>query len=226
MIDLPLATSAEDPLAQPTRARLFQLLGELDRPATTAELARRLGLHPNGIRSHLERLARHGLVERTRLRQRIGRPRDGWTLAPGARPGGQAPRSYADLVRWLARAMRSDAASLRRLEATGREIGRELAPADGGSFEGTLARLGFDPEAEEQSQDRLVVRLRNCPYRDAVRENQEAVCTLHRGLTEGLLDGLGCGAALARFVPRDPEKAGCLIELAGAAAPGDGPGRG
>jgi len=44
-----------------------------------------------------------------------------------------------------------------------------------------------------------------------VRENQEAVCTLHRGITRGLLDVLQPQAKLAGFVPRDPYAAGCLI---------------
>jgi predicted ArsR family transcriptional regulator len=57
--------------------------------------------------------------------------------------------------------------------------------------------------------------LGNCPYRDAVRENQEVVCTLHRGLTRGLLDMLEPQAKLAAFVPRDPDEAGCLVELQG-----------
>jgi len=54
----------------------------------------------------------------------------------------------------------------------------------------------------------------NCPYRDAVRENPELICALHRGLTRGLLDVLEPEAELAGFVPHDPDEAGCLIELA------------
>ena len=51
-MDAPFAIAPEDVLAQPTRARLFALLGELKRPAGTVELADRLGLHPNGVRIH------------------------------------------------------------------------------------------------------------------------------------------------------------------------------
>ena len=86
MIDLPAITDPGDALSQPTRARLFALLSELKRPAGTAELADRLGLHPNGIRLHLERLAEDGLVERTRVRTPRGRPPDSWRIAPDARP--------------------------------------------------------------------------------------------------------------------------------------------
>lgn len=219
MVDLPLATSTADPLAQPTRARLFELLGELAEPATTAELAARLGLHPNGVRLHLERLERDGLLERTRVVGGVGRPPDAWTLAPDARPGGRAPRAYADLGRWLARAIRPDARARRRVEATGREIGRELTPAgqglrDGG-FERLLARLGFHPSVQADEEERLVVKLGNCPYRDAVRENQDVICSLHRGITEGMLDVLAPEATLDEFVPRDPDAAGCLIEIGG-----------
>jgi len=217
-VDLPIAASAGDVLAQPTRARLFALLAELKRPAGTAELAEHVGLHPNGVRLHLERMREAGLVQRTRPRQAVGRPRDAWAVAPGARPGDRAPSAYADLGRWLARAIAPGPRRLRDIEETGREIGRELAPARGASlketFEAALTALGFQPRLEP-ANDGLTFCLGNCPYRDAVRENQEVVCTLHRGLTRGLLDALEPGAKLTGFVPRDPDKAGCLVELSG-----------
>jgi predicted ArsR family transcriptional regulator len=219
VIDLPLATSSEDALAQPTRARLFELLGELKRPAGTVELAERLSLHPNGVRAHLERLERAGLVVRARARRPRGRPRDAWTIASEARPGGHAPHAYAELARWLARAMRSGPSGLRGIEAAGKQIGRELAPSDGtlgeNALQNTLTVLGFQPQVQLRKGNRLTFRLGNCPYRDAVRENQPVICTLHRGITRGLLDALDPRAKLAGFVPRDPDKAGCLVELSG-----------
>jgi len=48
-----------------------------------------------------------------------------------------------------------------------------------------------------------------------LRANQPVVCTLHRGLTQGLLDALDPPAALRSFVPKDPDRAGCLIEIEG-----------
>jgi predicted ArsR family transcriptional regulator len=219
MIDVPPTVSPDDPLSQTTRARLFALLGELGRPADTAELAQDLGLHPNGIRIHLERLERAGLLVRDRAHQARGRPRDVWRVAPDARPGGQAPRTYADLGRWLARAMRSRTGGLRGVEATGRRIGRELAPRDGRStLEVTLATLGFQSRVALREGHRLTFCLANCPYSDVVRENQPVVCTLHRGITRGLLDVLEPHTKLAGFVPRDPDEAGCLIELSGVQA--------
>lgn len=217
MIDLPVIADPEDALSQPTRARLFALLSELKRPAGTVELAERLALHPNGVRVHLEQLAQQGLVERARVRHRRGRPPDAWTIAPGAQPGGRAPNAYHDLGRWLARALRNRRGGLRGMEETGREIGRELAPKgrhrDPDAVETALAALGFQPRIKRRDRGRLTFCLGNCPYRDAVVENQPAICALHRGITRGLLDALEPEAKLAAFVPHDPDQAGCLIEL-------------
>jgi predicted ArsR family transcriptional regulator len=222
VIDLPLDIGPEDALSQPTRARLFALLGELGRPAGTVELAERFGLHPNGVRLHLERLERDGLLLRASEPQPRGRPRDSWRIAPDAHPGGRAPRANADLVRWLARAMGSGARGLRGVESTGREIGRELASRQGNTgadaFQAALTALGFQPQIQDRGDKQITVSLRNCPYRDAVRENQPVICTLHRGITRGLLDVQAPGAKLAGFEPRDPDAAGCLIELTGIAA--------
>src|SRR6478609_10075670 len=131
MIDQPSVLSPDDALSQPTRARLFALLGELGRTAGTAELAERVGLHPNGVRVHLEYMQRDGLVLRASDPQPRGRPRDAWKIAPDARPGGRSPRAYSDLARWLARATGSGSRGLRAIESVGREIGRELAPREG-----------------------------------------------------------------------------------------------
>ena len=217
-MDFPPPIARDDVLAQPTRARLFALLSDLRRPGETVELADRLRLHPNGVRVHLERLEDAGLVVRERTPQARGRPRDAWTIAPGARPGGQAPHAYADLGRWLARAIPARPRALRDVLAAGREIGRELAPPDDlidgrDALHNALTALGFDPRATQQDDDGVTLCLGNCPYRDAVRDNQAVICTLHRGITIGLLDVLDRDATLTEFVPHDPDTAGCTIEI-------------
>ena len=238
-MDLPART--HDVLSQPTRARLFELLAELRRPAGTEELAERLGLHPNGVRVHLERLRDAGLVAGEPTRQPRGRPRNMWTIASDARPGGEAPSGYAQLGGWLARAVQSSRASLRRVEATGREIGRELAPDRAGEagvhapepageagvpapdrageaeerMHAALASLGFQPRREPGAAGGLTYRLCNCPYREAAHERPEVVCALHRGMTRGLLDVIAPTTKLAGFAPGDPDHAGCRIEIEG-----------
>jgi predicted ArsR family transcriptional regulator len=218
-------------LAQPTRARLFGLLAELRRPASTEELADRIGLHPNGVRAHLERLTDASLVDRVRERQPRGRPRDVWSISPEAHPGGDPPTAYAELGRWLVRAMGEGRTQLRDVESAGRRIGRELASAASADppeerFHAALASMGFQPRRRLTADGTLAYCLENCPYRKVVRERQALVCGLHRGLTSGLLDILDPATKLVRFVPQDPDEAGCVIEvrgpLAGAAAAANG----
>jgi predicted ArsR family transcriptional regulator len=223
VIDLPAIADPDDALSQPTRARLFALLAELKRPAGTAELAERLELHPNGVRLHLERLEQEGLVQRARGRTQRGRPPDAWRISADARPGGEKPRAYQDLGRWLARALAAFSRGLRNIESIGREIGRELAPSGpergADALETALTALGFQPVVAQRDRDRVTFCLRNCPYCDAVRGNQHVICALHEGITRGLLDVIAPQAKLAAFVPHDPDEAGCLVELHGLAAP-------
>jgi predicted ArsR family transcriptional regulator len=194
-----------DVLAQPTRARLFARLQELMRPASTEELARDLGLHVNGVRSHLARMADAGVIARETVRHGRGRPRDGWSVR-------ERPTPYEDLGRWLVRAIAPEGEPLRRVEDAGRAVGREIAPA-GGDLRSALGALGFQPREEDGGGEAQCIVLGNCPYRDAVSENQRVVCTLHRGLTRGILDATDPQAELAAFEPRDPHTAGCRIEV-------------
>lgn len=209
-----------DVLAQPTRARLFAHLAALGRPAGTNELAAELRLHPSGVRVHLERLRAGGLVARDRVPQKLGRPRDSWSIAPDALPSGEPRDAYPRLASWLARSIPARPGRLREVERAGRELGRELPPGGGaGAAEESMGRaltaLGFAPQRKPARGGRVVFRLGNCPYRDAVRENQPVVCALHRGMTRGLLDQLDPTARLTEFVPKDADRAGCLIEVEG-----------
>jgi predicted ArsR family transcriptional regulator len=218
------STSQDDVLALPIRAALFEALAELRRPATTQELAALVERHPNSVRIHLQRLADAGLLDRRVTRQPRGRPRDQWTITPDARPAGRPPQAYGQLSRWLARAAGAGG-DFAAIERAGRDIGRELAPergsrGSGDAMQDVLIALGFAPQLERPGQGRLRYVLANCPYRDAVRQNQPAVCSLHRGITAGLLERLDPRARLADFVAKDPYTAGCLIDLEGIAPAG------
>jgi predicted ArsR family transcriptional regulator len=216
VLDIPAALEPGDALAQPTRGHLFRILGELGRPATTVELAERLGLHPNGVRTHLVRLKRAGLVVSAREARPRGRPRERWTIAADAQPGGKPPRGYHDLALWLSRAIGLGWPSLRVIEATGREIGREIAPEGASGIDGlvgSLVALGFQPRVARRRGKTVTLCLENCPYADAVAENDRAICALHRGMTRGLLETIEPGARLTDFEPHEPREGGCLIQI-------------
>lgn len=216
-MDLPDETSL---LAQPTRARLFAQLLELRRAATTEELADELDLHVNGVRRQLQLMEEGGLLKHSRSAHGRGRPRDEWSISATASPTGAPPEGYGDLARWLVRSMASGPKGLRQIEKTGREIGRELAPQKTDDLAASLAQifsaLGFQPAIQVEAEGHLSCTLGNCPYRDSVRESSDIICTLHKGITQGLLDGLDPTARLQRFEPRDPDRAGCQVEVVGA----------
>jgi predicted ArsR family transcriptional regulator len=205
-----------DPLAHPIRGRIFEALMKLRRRATTAELAAAVERHPNSVRVQLRRLADAGLLHAHTTPRPRGRPRVEWSIAPGASPGGRAPEAHDQLGLWLARAMQPGA-TLADVEQAGHDIGTELAPEPKGphlrdAMCDALTALGFQPRPETDGK-KLRFVLANCPYRDAVRENQPLVCSLHRGITRGLLARLDAEARLVDFVPRDPYDAGCLIDV-------------
>jgi predicted ArsR family transcriptional regulator len=208
-----------DALSQPTRARLFALLGESRLPLATEALAEQIGMHPNGVRLHLERLLEAGLVERRRERIARGRPRDTWAISPDAQPGGDPPTGYAALAGWLISYLARSGARVADLEAAGRRIGRDLTTGHGGGGEqrlfDTLASLGFQPERLPDGTDSATYRLRNCPYREAVHERQSLVCGLHRGLTGGIVETIDPDSSMVGFEAKDPDLAGCLIRVRG-----------
>jgi predicted ArsR family transcriptional regulator len=207
----------DDVLGQSIRARLFQALARLRRPATTQELAAQVGRHPNSVRVQLQRLADAGLLERRDVAQPRGRPRQEWAIAAAARPAGRRPQALEQLSRWLARAA-GTGGGLRDIEAAGREIGREIAPERrdrpvAQALHDSLAALGFAPECHTGDGPDVRYVLGNCPYRDAVAENQPVVCALHRGMTIGLLERLDHKARLTGFLPKDPYRAGCFVDV-------------
>ena len=106
-------------------------------------------------------------MSRVRVQGPRGRPAHAWMVAADARPGGQAPRAYRDVARWLARSLNARRMSLRGLEQTGREVGRELAPSGAApsveAIEQVLAALGFAPYVQSRDEDRMTICLGNCP---------------------------------------------------------------
>jgi hypothetical protein len=97
-MESPPSTEDADVLGQPTRARLLDPLYGLDRPATSEELAAHVSRHRTGVRVHLERLEAAGPVERRRVRQARGRPRDAWSTSPRAPRARGRPDAYAEFA--------------------------------------------------------------------------------------------------------------------------------
>lgn len=205
---------------KPTEVRIVELLRASEEPLGTAAIAARLGLHPNGVRTQLRRLGRSGVVESATARGEVGRPRILWRVTPQAIAEADLPHTGWAMARSLARAIPATPARLREVEAAGVELGLELA-ADLGAAGVTdeqdpigraLGALGFAPRRHFKGEV-AQYELRRCPYAEVVRENPAVVCTLHRGVVQGVLESLGADAELTGFLPRPPDAAGCIVEI-------------
>ena len=196
-------------LGDVSRVRILEELqtrGRLD----SRELGRRLGLHPNTIRSHVERLIEAGLV-------RVG-------LAPAAGRG--RPRvlyeAVIDLVtpieggyRLLAEILAGYVASIEHpqaaAESAGRAWGRYLTErpqpfARVSAQEATekvvrlFTDLGFMPEAVDHPSGRKIL-LHRCPFRRVAESNPEVACAVHLGLLKGALSEMGAPLEAMRLDP-------------------------
>jgi predicted ArsR family transcriptional regulator len=211
-------------LGDNTRYALYLELARSSRPLTTAEVAETLELHPNTVRPHLERMRDVGLLRvETESRGGVGRPQHRWSLSPDAPSLGFEPPATPLLARLLvgvaaaAGVAPEDAAEIGRAEGraamaevagVGEEdpdLCRELLVAE-------LDRLGFDP-AVAADDATATIAFTHCPYADLAAVAPEIVCSLHRGICEGVVEAVG-GAGVSRFgtlVDRVP----CSVELVG-----------
>ncbi|MGN6754146.1 MAG: helix-turn-helix transcriptional regulator [Intrasporangium sp.] len=199
----------------PTRARVLGTLQDLRVPSTAGEVARRLGIHLNTARFHLDALVSSGLAERAREdRRRPGRPQVHYAATQSAPQA--THRSYRLLAEILSRhlARHSSDPGHDGVEA-GRDYGRFVAAASGpvGSLPSgeavaavvaTLDGMGFDsrrvPDEETASQGALV-EVTNCPFLEVAEGHLEIVCAVHRGIMEGMLEELGGSARVERLDP-------------------------
>lgn len=173
------------------------------------ELALRVGLHPNTVREHLDRLVAAGLVTREASAP-AGRGRPGLRYA--AEPVGteEDPSAYRMLARVLATALagRDDgvAAATGAGEGWGAQAAGSLAPVDDpstatGRLVGLLDDLGFAPEPDPEGGSSIL--LHSCPFGAIAHERRDIVCGVHLGLMRGALRELGApldAVALEPFV--------------------------
>lgn len=204
-----------------TRRAIVETLAGSPEGMTAAELARALGLHPNGVRKQLRSLVREGAVGAEReVSGRRGRPAVRYRAADDRREADAARRLASLLVELLEEAGLDDS----HVEDFGRRQAARLAATGDGraALMDLLTTMGFAPRettgARGVREGRLEVVLGHCPFRDAVRAGGgQAVCILHRGLSRGLVE-MTPGGRLAGFEIRDPEAAGCRIVAEGLGA--------
>ncbi len=189
-------------LADPTRRDLLRFLDRADMPQDVRALAAEVDLHPNTVRDHLDLLHRAGLVTRTtESRDKPGRPKVLFDAADrGTRsPGSEGYRFLAEvLAGYMYTHLDNPAAAAEEAgRAWGRYMVKKPEPFDLpdsnqvlSQIVTALAEMGFAPE-EERKDDRFVIRLHDCPFRDVARTRTDVVCSVHLGMLRGMTEELG-----------------------------------
>ena len=219
-------------LGDNTRYAIYLELARSPKPLATADIAETLGLHVNTVRPHLERMREVGLLDvQSDNRGAVGRPQHRYSLANDAPSFGLEPPTFPMVARMLLRTAAAAGAGRDEALDAGREQGRLDAARDRGRpcvdvLVAELDRLGFDPVmvADDDAataparsgrgrRERSTIAFTHCPFRELAEANPDLVCSLHRGLIEGVIDAVG-GAKIVEFgslVDRVP----CQVELAG-----------
>lgn len=179
------------------RAEVLRLLRERT-GASAVELAACLDVHPNTVRFHLGILEQDGDVVRETLPARTpGRPEVRYFAPPASEPGPHRADLLAGIL--LSRvATASDPAA--EAEDAGYQWGSgeaaRAAGRDGSAVDGlidTLDSAGFAPTLTDDAD----IDLHNCPLREFLGTHGKLVCSVHRGMMTGYLDGAGSSSAVA-----------------------------
>ena len=206
-------------LGDNTRYAIYLELARSPRPLVTAEIAETLGLHPNTVRPHLERMREVGLLDvTTGARGEVGRPQHRYSLSAEAPSLGLEPPLMPMLARMVLSMARRlgagpiDAAAVGEAEGAARAARYDQAPSALEALVADLDRLGFDPlvtaaddivDAAADDPDApvtAVVAFANCPFADLARDHPDLVCALHRGLVSGFVAQMG-DAEVTEFCP-------------------------
>ena len=208
-------------LGDNTRYAIYLELARSSRPLATAEIAETLGLHPNTVRPHLERMRDVGLLEvETDTRGAVGRPQHRYGLAADAPSLGLEPPTFPVLARMLLRLAGAAGSAPQDAVDAGIEQGTADAAASHAAdcLEGLVARLdalGFDP-AVVLEEAGATIAFAHCPFRELAEAEPDLVCGLHRGMVEGFVRTKG-GARVTAFHPL-VDRTPCQVSLALASA--------
>lgn len=186
-------------LGDNTRYAIYLELARSSRPLATADIAEGLGLHPNTVRPHLERMRDVGLLEvGAHVSTGVGRPHHVYWLAPDAPSLGLEPPTFPMLARMLVRlaevagADGADAAEVGRTQGEADAADHAEAPSCLEALLDNLDRLGFDPVVDGTDDgETAVIAFTHCPFRELAEAHPELVCSLHRGMVEGFVAAMG-----------------------------------
>jgi predicted ArsR family transcriptional regulator len=216
-----------------SRASVLDMLSAAEAPIGVREVARRMALHANTARFHLEALVEAGLaVREAEDRQTPGRPRISYRATAEGPAGRRRYRLLAEMLASLIAGTMPEPGTA--AEQAGRAWGAYLteqpppfqrigAAEAAGKLAGTMEGLGFAPQvvAGPDGAPREL-RLHQCPFREVAQQHREVICGLHLGLMRGAFDLMRSPVTAERLEPFvEPNL--CVASLTGCdAAPRNG----
>jgi predicted ArsR family transcriptional regulator len=225
----PEKTAAVAALADPVRARLYEMVRLAGRPVGREEAAEATGISRSLAAFHLDKLVDRGLLTFAYARPE-GRS------GPGAgRPSKMYQRSEVDIEvsiperqydvigKLLVASILAESGGAPRPEVAarvaaeeGRRIGEEIRAELRMRPPGTERALatatdvlrdrGYEPYPAEEG----ALRLRSCPFHAVARHAPELVCRMNRSFIEGIVRGLGNQTLEAALEPTPGE---CCVVL-------------
>jgi predicted ArsR family transcriptional regulator len=180
-------TKLDERFFDSTRGRIVSLLR--DGSSTVNELASKLELTDNAVRSHLLSLERDGLIRQSGVQRGPRKPHFAYELTAEAEC--LFPKAYDALLNQLITALKGRLPPA-ALEEVLREVGRSLAALHSSDTTpddlegrvqnalGVLKAIGGAPSVERDG-GRLIIRSGGCPLAAAVVEHPE-VCELAEAL--------------------------------------------
>jgi len=201
LIPMPLQNETAPPTEHGARrTRVIDLLQESVEPLSVEAVARRIGVHINTARFHLEALVEAGLAAReSEVRAQPGRRRVLYTSAT-VDPPVSPSHGYQLLATILAAEVAANHPETGiNLYEVGLEWGRYLTsqPAPRTSIDEAdlgeritdkLDSIGFSPEFISEPEPCVVIK--NCPFQEWAKHGPNVVCQLYCGILNGSLEVL------------------------------------
>ena len=184
----------------------------LGRAAQHRQRRRRVGVHPNTVRFHLDALVRRGPRRTSPRRLRRSRPTaDPVSRQPPDGPGrtdelsaaGQHSDRLCGRDRPDAAGIAAPAGPLVRARRWSSPPAAPRAVEDprGHRIEWScLAESGFEPEPADGRRAREI-RLRHCPFQNLAERHGEVICSVHLGLMQGALAAMRAPVTVDRLDP-------------------------
>lgn len=192
------------------RSEVLAALRASGSPLSIVDIARRLHVHPNTVRFHLQVLTDSGQVEPVEA-ARTGPGRPPLMFRAHRRMDPSGPRNYRLLAEALVTSLSADPDPADRAIEAGRAWGSRLIdvpPEERGRGDDQaitqlidlLDNLGFAPEQRSAGGERQI-GLRHCPFLDLIDTQARVICPVHLGLMQGVMTALGAAVTVQRLDP-------------------------